>query len=150
MAELANLLQKARAYRNSDTDNHIEPSDYVCVDSQVVSTETLTDDDIVNKIRGEIEDEDGAETDKGWDEIDASADTQETPEISAQDALKAITTLKTFFMQKTDTSDSIFSMLIELNELIETFKKITKNNCPSRSFCLSLNDHLHKHPLCYF
>lgn len=48
LAELANLLQKARAYRNSDTDNHIEPSDYVCVDSQVISTETLTDDGIVN------------------------------------------------------------------------------------------------------
>lgn len=53
------------------------------MDSQVISTETLTDDDIVNKIRGEIEDEDGAETDKGGEEIDASADTQETPEISA-------------------------------------------------------------------
>lgn len=52
------------------------------MDSQVISTETLTDDDIVNKIRGEIEDEDGAETDKGGEEIDASADTQETPEIS--------------------------------------------------------------------
>lgn len=93
------------------------------MDSQVISTETLTDDDIVNKIRGEIEDEDGVETDKGGEEIDASADTQETPEISAQDALNAITTLQTFFMQKTDTSDSIFSMLIELNELIKTSKK---------------------------
>lgn len=101
------------------------------MDSQVISTETLTDDDIVNKIRGEIEDEDGAETDKGGEEIDASADTQETPEISAQDALNAITTLQTFFMQKqkTDTSDSSFtrSMLQKLNELIETYKKkITK------------------------
>lgn len=47
------------------------------MDSQVISTETLTDDDIVNKIRGEIEDEDGVETDKGGEEIDASADTQE-------------------------------------------------------------------------
>lgn len=96
------------------------------MDSQVISTETLTDDDIVNKIRGEIEDEDGAETDKGGEEIDASADNQETPEISAQDALNAITTLQTFFMQKTNTSDSTFTrrMLQKLNELIETYKKI--------------------------
>lgn len=101
--------------------------------------QTLTDDGIVIKIRGEIEDEDGAETDKGGEEIDASADTQETPEISAQDALNAITTLQTFFMQKTDTSDSTFtrSMLQKLNELIETYKKKNnKNNCPSHSFCL--------------
>lgn len=101
--------------------------------------QTLTDDGIVIKIRGEIEDEDGAETDKGGEEIDESADTQETPEISAQDALNAITTLQTFFMQKTDTSDSTFtrSMLQKLNELIETYKKKNnKNNCPSHSFCL--------------
>lgn len=110
------------------------------MDSQVISTETLTDDDIVNKIRGEIEDEDGAETDKGGEEIDASADTQETPEISAQDALNAITTLQTFFMQKTNTSDSTFTrrMLQKLNELIETCKKKNnKNNCPSHSFVCS-------------
>lgn len=100
LAELADLLRKTRDYGNSDTDNYIQPSDYVCVDSQVISTETLTDDDIVDKIRGELEDEDGAETDKGGEAIDASADTQETPEISAQDALNAITTLQTFFMQK--------------------------------------------------
>lgn len=62
LAELADLLRKTRDYGNSDTDNHIQPSDY--------ETETLTDDDIVDKIRGELEDEDGAETDKGGEEID--------------------------------------------------------------------------------
>lgn len=142
LAELADLRRKTCDYRNSDIDNHIEPSDYVCWDLQVISTETPTDDDVVDKIQGEIEDEDGAETDKVGEEIDASADTKETHEISAQDALKAITTLQTFFMQKSYTSDLTFSVLQNKMNLLKLIKKIRKNNCLSRS--------LHKHRLCYF
>lgn len=123
LAKLADLLRKTCDSRNSVTD--IELSDYVGVDSQVISTETLTDDDIVNKIRGEIED-DETETNKGGDDSGASVETPETPEISANDALNAITILQTFFVQKTDTADSTFSMLQTLIDNIETYQRIIK------------------------
>lgn len=123
LAKLADLLRKTCDSRNSVTD--IELSDYVGVDSQVISTETLTDDDIVNKIRGEIED-DETETNKGGDDSGASVETPETPEISANDALNTITILQTFFVQKTDTADSTFSMLQTLIDNIETYQRIIK------------------------
>lgn len=84
------------------------------------------DDDVVDKIQGEIEDEDGAETDKVGEEIDASADTKETHEISAQDALKAITTLQTFFMQKKLHLRFNIQRVTKQNELIKTYQKNKK------------------------
>ncbi|XP_060577389.1 tigger transposable element-derived protein 4-like [Ruditapes philippinarum] len=123
LAELASKWNRLRVF--SDIDKNISFDDYINADENVVSVEQKSDSDIIAEVQQKLK---PAETLSQSDEESVS-ETVDDPPPTMNEFLNAIDTCRRFVLSKSDSCDSVFGCLHELEKFsveIGKAKKQTK------------------------
>ncbi|XP_060603896.1 tigger transposable element-derived protein 4-like, partial [Ruditapes philippinarum] len=133
LAELASKWNRLRVF--SDIDKNISFDEYINADENVVSVEQKSDSDIIAEVKQKLK---PAETLSQSDE-ESDSETVDDPPPTMNEFLNAIDTCRRFVLSKSDSCDSVFGCLHELEKFsveIGKAKKQTKLTVFSDSECL--------------